>query len=146
MQDQKRWCRWRYPLLGLGFGFVVALPLHAKDSSGFHATYGPGTMSCSDFRAARETGGVVLDLYQNFVFGYLSAFNLINPKTFDILGTRTMGEAMKWLDEYCGQQSGENMTNALAALTVHYFEGRSQAKVVEAAPAAVESNVADPNR
>ncbi|QEP42438.1 hypothetical protein D5085_04365 [Ectothiorhodospiraceae bacterium BW-2] len=96
--------------------------------NGFHATYGPGVKTCSDYREARALGGIRLDLYQNFAFGYLAAFNLISPRTYDILGVHSMGDALLWVSDYCRDNPTENFTNALAMLTVAYYDERTNFK------------------
>jgi hypothetical protein len=105
---------------------VVATPLNlaAKDMNGNFATYGLGARSCGDYIEARKQGDELLDYYNNFVVGYLSAINLVVPNTFDILGTRTMGEAFEWLDLHCGKSPSENFTNAMALLTGAFYDER----------------------
>ena len=107
---------------------LISFSLLAKDMNGNFASYGVGARPCSDYIEARQQGEELLDYYNNFVLGYLSAVNLIVPSTFDILGDRSMGAALARLDDHCQRNSDENFTNALALLTGAYYDERKNFK------------------
>lgn len=96
----------------------------AKDMNGQYASFGIGARPCSDFLGARQDEDELMDYYNNFVFGYLSAFNLIVQNNFNILGERSMGSALEWLDSYCSDNNEDTFTNALASLTLAYYDER----------------------
>ena len=97
----------------------------AKDIDDRFAVFGVGAQPCSDFTKARSSGGVAETAYLDWISGYLSAFNLIVPKTYNILGDREFTEALGWLDQHCATQAEENFANALAKLTEALYPERS---------------------
>ncbi len=112
----------RYTLLTLAL--TISYPVFAKDMNGNFAAYGLGARPCAGYIEARQQGGELLDYYNNFVLGYLSAVNFVVPNTFDILGSRSMGSAFEWLDAHCQNNPDDNFTNALALLSGAYYEER----------------------
>jgi len=111
------------PILLLASALLSA-PLMAKDMNQQYATFGKGSESCLAYMEARVENGREMDRYKHFVFGYLTAFNLMIPQNFNILGERSMSDAFDWLDGYCLKAPDDNITNAVAALTQAYFGGR----------------------
>ena len=111
------------PILLLASALLSA-PLMAKDMNQQYATFGKGSESCLSYMEARVENGREMDRYKHFVFGYLTAFNLMIPQNFNILGERSMSDAFDWLDGYCLKAPDDNITNAVAALTQAYFGGR----------------------
>jgi len=105
---------------------LVSAPLQAKDTNQNFATFGKGSDSCLAYMEARlDNNGREMDRFKHFVFGYLSAFNLMIPQNFNILGSRTMSDAFDWLDGYCLKAPNDNMTNAVASLTQAYYAERN---------------------
>ncbi|NOR51350.1 MAG: hypothetical protein GQ470_01905, partial [Gammaproteobacteria bacterium] len=80
---------------------------------------------------------------RQFVYGYLTAFNLVIPKNFNILGDNTLKDVFEWLDVYCLHSPDENMTNGVAALTQAYYEERNSLKKDEAGSLEQAGNVAE---
>ena len=106
-------------LLGL-FSASIA----AKDMNQRFAVFGVGAENCTDYLQARQTMGKPQQEYYHFITGYLSAFNLIVPGTYNILGKRNLSGALEWLDNYCRANGQENFTNAMARLTEAYYDER----------------------
>jgi len=98
--------------------------VEAKDMNQRFATFGLGAKSCAHYLGAVEAGDEMLDYYNNYTLGYLSAFNLIVPSTYDILGERSMSDAFDWLTDYCRKNPQSLYVNAVASLTESYFEKR----------------------
>ncbi|OOZ39996.1 hypothetical protein BOW53_09495 [Solemya pervernicosa gill symbiont] len=98
--------------------------LSAKDMNQRFAAFGLGSKSCSDYISATIDGGDEVDYYNNYILGYLSAFNLIVPGTYNILGTNTMSDAFEWLNDYCREEGDASFINALASLSDAYYEER----------------------
>ena len=104
---------------------LLSAPLQAKDVNQNFATFGKGSDSCLAYMEARlDNNGRNMDRFKHFVFGYLTAFNLMIPQTFNILGERSMSDAFDWLDGYCLKAPDDNMTNAVASLTQAYYGER----------------------
>lgn len=111
------------PLLLL-VSIFISTPLMAKDMNQNFATFGKGTESCLAYMEARVENRREMDRFKHFIFGYLTAFNLMIPQNFNILGEHTMNDAFDWLDGYCLKAPSDNITNAVAALTQAYFAER----------------------
>lgn len=109
--------------------FLLSLPVQAKDDNQQFAVFGVGERLCGDYLMARSDGGHHFDPYYNFLSGYLSAFNLIVPDTYNILGKRTVSESLAWLDRYCSDARSENFTNAVARMTEFYYDERQNFKL-----------------
>jgi hypothetical protein len=64
---------------------VAASPAFAADNDGHYAVKGAGNTTCQDFLAARAEGGQRYFLYGGWIEGFLSAANLYEENTFDIV-------------------------------------------------------------
>jgi len=115
------------PILILVAAFVSA-PVLAKDVNQSYASFGKGSESCLSYMEARVENKREMERFKHFIFGYLTAFNLMIPNNFNILGSRTMSDAFDWLDGYCLKAPDENISNAVAALTQAYFDERKSIK------------------
>jgi hypothetical protein len=100
-------------------------PLLAKDMHQRHAVLGVGGESCGNYLKARSAGGNRFHAYYDWITGYLSAFNLIVPNTYNILGERRINDALARLDDYCSTHQDEVFITALAMLTEVYFDERT---------------------
>ena len=66
---------------------LTAAPgVYGKDVDGEFAVFSVGGKSCADYLRARSGGGRTQHDFTTWMQGYLSAFNLIVPNTYDILG------------------------------------------------------------
>ncbi|HEA26571.1 MAG TPA: hypothetical protein ENH92_05550, partial [Ectothiorhodospiraceae bacterium] len=89
---------------------LISAPLQAKDMNQKFATFGKGSESCLAYMEARVENRREMDRVKQFVFGYLTAFNLMIPQNFNILGDRTMNDAFDWLDVHCLKAPDDNFT------------------------------------
>jgi hypothetical protein len=83
-----------------------------------------GGKSCEEYLRARHGGGRAQHDFTTWVQGYLSAFNLIVPNTYDILGNRDFDKAVQWLDRHCADNREVAFVNATALLTINLFPER----------------------
>ena len=95
-----------------------------KDVDGEFAVFSVGGKSCAEYLQARAGGGRALHDFTTWVQGYLSAFNLIVPNTYDILGDRDFDKAISWLDDHCAENREAPFVNATASLTINLFPAR----------------------
>jgi hypothetical protein len=104
---------------------LVAMPgVYAKDFDGEFAVFSVGGKSCGEYLRARHGGGRAQHDFTTWVQGYLSAFNLIVPNTYDILGTRDFDKVVQWLDSHCAENRATSFVNATALLTINLFPDR----------------------
>ncbi len=108
----------------LTFALLGLSPVAAKDFDGEFAVFSVGGKSCAEYLDARRTGGRAQHDFTTWVQGYLSAFNLIVPNTYDILGTRDFDNAVQWLDQHCLENRETPFVNATAQLTINLFPAR----------------------
>ena len=95
-----------------------------KDVDGEFAVFSVGGKSCAEYLRARSGGGRAQHDFTTWVQGYLSAFNLIVPNTYDILGNRDFEKAVSWLDAHCSANRETPFVNATALLTINLFPER----------------------
>ena len=112
---------------------ILALSLfsvsgYAKDMNDRFATLGLGSENCSHFSQYYVQGTNGYHDYNNFILGYLTAFNLIVPSTFNIIGTRSYADAIEWLQNHCRSNPSDNFTNAIAKMTQAFYDTRQNFK------------------
>ncbi len=136
----------RHRLLILFVCSVLSLPLQARDFEGAYAVYGAGAQPCSTYTAAVSQGGREEDFFIDWMIGYLSAFNVIMPDTYDILGDNGFPLAQSWMADHCLKFPRESFVNAMARLTEVLYPTRYQAglKNAPAQAAPVEAESAQP--
>jgi len=104
----------------------VSLPIQARDFEGGYAAYGAGAEPCSRYVLAMEKGTNDVDFFTNWLIGYFSAFNVIMPNTYNILGESDFPSAQGWLDRHCRRYPKELFVNAAARLTEVLYPTRYQ--------------------
>jgi len=106
---------------------LLATPLQARDFEDNYAVYGAGAQPCSNYLIAIDKGGSEEDFFVDWVIGYMSAFNLIMPETYNILGESDFPTAQRWLQDHCRKYPRELFINAVARLTEILYPTRLQA-------------------
>lgn len=99
--------------------------LIAKDIDDQFAVYGVGAENCAAFLVAKDQGGAASRWYFDWLGGYMSAVNTAASNTYDILGDKTLGDIVSWLEGYCATNPNMNFTNAVADMTTVLYEERS---------------------
>ena len=105
---------------------AIVTPLQARDFEDNYAVFGAGAQPCSTYLVSMEKGGNEQDFFIDWTIGYLSAFNLIMPETYNILGETDFPTAQRWLQEHCRKFPKELYINALARLTEVLYPMRYQ--------------------
>ncbi|GEM_PF-1513488 len=98
--------------------------LPAKDMDGEFAVFGIGATRCADYLQARRESAATTRRYADWTLAYVSAFNLIVPNTYDLLGDYTLDQALQWLDQHCADNRNTVYVNAVAALSQSLFPSR----------------------
>ena len=99
----------------------------ARDFEDNYAVYGAGAQPCSVYLLSMEKGEKEQDFFVDWVIGYLSAFNLIMPDTYNIMGETDFPTIQRWLQEHCRKYPRELFINAVARLTEVLYPARHQA-------------------
>lgn len=105
----------------------AAVPVQARDFEQNYAVFGAGAQPCKVYLLAVEKGGNEQDFFIDWLIGYLSAFNLIMPETYNILGETDFPTAQRWLEDHCRKYPNELFINAVARLTEILYPARHQA-------------------
>ncbi len=98
---------------------LIALPttfVGAADDQNRFSVRGLGTISCSKFLESRNLDLSESEQYAHWLQGFLTAYNYLQPQTYEIApGIRTNG-LLRYMDLYCGK----NPTNRIVDGAVTY--------------------------
>jgi len=98
------------------FVLMFASQAIARDFEGGYAVYGAGGESCKAYLTSMRSGQKQ-DYFIDWTIGYLTAFNVIMPNTYNILGESDFDEAQGWLQRHCNRYKNQLYINALIKLT-----------------------------
>ncbi|MCW8936036.1 MAG: hypothetical protein OQK98_15080 [Gammaproteobacteria bacterium] len=98
----------------------------ARDFEGGYAVYGAGADSCKAYLDSMKAGGRQQDYFIDWTIGYLTAFNVIMPNTYNILGESEFAETQGWLQRHCNRYPKQLYINALIKLTEVLYPLRYQ--------------------
>ena len=105
----------------------------ARDFEGGYAVYGAGAESCKKYVGAMKKGGKEQDYFTDWSIGYLTAFNVIMPNTYNVLGETEFSSAQRWLRRRCEKYPNELFINAVIKLTEVLFPMRYQSGLKKSA-------------
>jgi len=89
----------------------------ARDFEGSYAVYGAGGENCLLYTASMKKGGKEQDYFTDWSIGYLTAFNVIMPSTYDVLGETEFSATQSWLQRRCEKYPNELFITAVIRLT-----------------------------
>jgi len=101
----------------------------ARDFEGAYAVYGAGGDSCKAYLDSMKSGGRKQDYFIDWTIGYLTAFNVIMPNTYNILGESDFVESQGWLQRHCSRYPKQLYINALIKLTEVLYPVRYQSSL-----------------
>lgn len=107
----------------------------ARDFEGGYAVYGAGGDSCKAYLSSMKSGGSKQDYFIDYTIGYLSAFNVIMPSTYNILGESDFAESQGWLSRHCKRYPNQLYVNAVIKLTEVLYPVRYQSGLKKPVPA-----------
>ena len=105
---------------------LTVTTVKARDFEENYAVFGAGAQPCSTYVLSLQKGGKEEDFFIDWLIGYLSAFNLMIPETYNILGETDFPTAQRWLQEHCRKFPNELFINAVARLTEVLYPTRHQ--------------------
>ena len=105
-------------------GLMHTLPSAARDMDEQYAVFGVGAENCAGYLVARDRGGAAERWYHHWLAGYLSAVNNAGASTYNILGNKTMGDILDWLEGYCAASPNVNFANAVTDMVTILYEDR----------------------
>ena len=98
----------------------------ARDFEAGYAVYGAGGDSCKAYLDSMKAGGRQQDYFIDWTIGYLTAFNVIMPNTYNILGESEFAETQGWLQRHCNRYPKQLYINAVIKLTEVLYPLRYQ--------------------
>jgi hypothetical protein len=103
---------------------LACAPLCAwsADKDGKHSVQ--GQIPCGKFVEERAAGGAQATATLAWVAGYISAYNLWAPDTYNILGNSHLPDAMRWLEAYCKANPQRDLPTAMSALVAELHPRR----------------------
>lgn len=105
----------------------------ARDFEDSYAVYGAGADNCSTYLEAMEKGDRELDYFIDWVVGYFSAFNVIMPSTYDLMGETDFPTAQRWLERECQRYPKQLFITAVIKLTETLYPMRYQSGLKQGA-------------
>ena len=105
-------------------GLVISGPVTAADSDGNYASYGVGAWPCSAIDVVHKPA--YTQRFLNWLDGFLTAFNLLNPGTYSI--TPTKDSAAKFpaaVLDYCHRHPHETVANGANYIAIMWDKYRT---------------------
>lgn len=116
-------------LLFIALVLAPLVTVQARDFEDGYAVYAAGSEPCSQYLSAEQQGGTEYDYFINWLIGYLSAFNVVMPNTYDILGGNEFSMVQNWLSDHCSKYPKELFVNAAARITEVLYPSRYQSSL-----------------
>lgn len=117
----------------------------ARDFEGSYAVYGAGSDSCQQYTGSMKSAGKEQDYFIDWMIGYLSAFNVIMPSTYNVLGETGFDAAQLWLQRRCEKYPKEPFVTAMIKLTEVLYPMRHQSGLKRPPATEVPPKVAPTN-
>jgi hypothetical protein len=113
---------YRFVLPGL---MLFASSAYAADAGNNYRFWGAGGVTCKDYGDMAKTQNADFDKVALWVSGYLTAYNRLSEKTYDIVGKNgNVSSIMLWLVSYCNKNADQTLTAAMNALTDDHQKDR----------------------
>ncbi len=88
----------------------------AANKDGYYTIQGVGIESCEVWLAERQAAGPTAWYHQQWVLGYLTAFNRWVHNQSDVAEGLTNDQIFKWMDEYCHRNPRQSLSLATEAV------------------------------
>lgn len=109
-------------MLVLGMGGPMGAPAPASAAEGvgrIPTELGPGVKSCVRWMEERQIDGAAAWQYQQWLLGYVSAYNRWIVTGKDVTAGQTATGLFNWIDGYCRENPMTTFANATDALIEH---------------------------
>ena len=115
------------------FTIVLLLPIgcFASDEFGkYRVTYPPDHVTCDSFLLAVNecNHGHCVDLktFSDWLMGFVTAYNMQTPNTFDIVAKIDLKTALNWLASYCKKNRTKKYSKAVHSLMIELYPKRQK--------------------
>ena len=117
--------KWTTCLYTLAFtASLFTTTARSRDMDDQYAVFGVGAENCAAYLVARDHGGAAERWYQHWFAGFMTAVNNAAACTYNILGNKSMADALDWLEGYCAANPNVNFTSAVADLVTILYDDR----------------------
>lgn len=103
---------------------VTAQPGHAVDAGNKYKLRGLGAYSCAKYLEERRTDIKDTSKYADWFTGYLTAYNFLQPQTFDIAPRHDANGLLTYLDLYCSKNQKQLIGEAASGFVKAVYEKR----------------------
>lgn len=108
---------------------VAATRSGAVDNNNRYSVRGLGTTTCSKYLETRNLNNDESEDFVHWFTGFLTAYNLLEPDTYDIAPAAQYNSAglLRFLDLYCGQSPTKRISDAAVGFVRAVHEKRVRA-------------------
>jgi hypothetical protein len=104
-------------------GALMGSQAVAADANGSYSVL--GSSSCGAFLKALADKSVQNVRDYAWIAGYMTAYNLLTPNTYKILGSSDLPSAELWIKNYCEKNPLDDMAGALEVLMIELYPKRA---------------------
>jgi hypothetical protein len=103
---------------------AIASLAQASDKDGRY--WAQGKVSCSNYiERNKDVHDVEEVANRAWVAGYITAYNMLAPETYSILGNSNLESALLWLDKYCKANPSYDLVDGMSALVQDFHPTRA---------------------
>ncbi len=99
-------------MMALFTAMLISSVSWAADKDGAYVSFGVGTRSCAGWVTARKADDIRAVQYQEWLLGYLSAYNNWVHKGQNIAGKTDKKGLLAWIDNYCRGNGADSLAQA----------------------------------
>jgi len=103
--------------------FTFTTPVMAMDKDGRYMAAG---YSCGEWVEIRKEDGWWSTVLENWIDGYVSAYNTQTPDVYHILGSTDKESVYLWMDKYCQDNPLNELPNGMLELTIELWPNRKR--------------------
>lgn len=123
----------RKPAVAGAAAMLVALLLgatlaEAADANRRFNVRGLGTTPCSDYLDVRTGNGGRSESFVHWFMGFITAYNWLQPDTFDISTQYNSTGLLIWLDYYCKENPESRINDAALAFVRVVYDKRMKSE------------------
>jgi hypothetical protein len=107
-------------------GLTASTMCRAADDNDLFLVWGVGGSSCNTYLDARAANGAKQESFTSYLMGYITAYNVLVPNTYNIAGDMKADQMLLWLDGYCDDHKTGSFETAVHDLTASIAKKRQK--------------------
>ena len=112
-------------VVALYIAMLISSNSWAADKDGAYISFGVGSSSCAGWVTARKADDVRTVQYQEWLLGYISAYNNWVHKGRNIAGSTDKKGLLAWIDNYCREHGADPLALAAENLMLDLKGGKA---------------------